>query len=146
MADAAGFDQQTLWALGAQQAVDRHLQGQPLRTTHATAGDFPDRDTLLLVVFAVDADAAEFIHQHRPFLRGRFVLQQMQNSRGFADTEKTGQDVGWNVSQRNHGTSLQAVWCHAQPQKNRQAPVFLCGLRSVNYMLQPATLSFRPMA
>ena len=59
---------------------------------------------------AIDADFTELIDQHSPALARRFAFQQVQDRGGFADTEKSGDDIRghrvYRVGAGDHGCAI----------------------------------------
>ena len=94
MTKAGGFNEQHIGLFPGNQHIQAHLERQAGHAAQAAARHFFHHRALRRQNGAIDADFAKLIHQHGPFFMGRLVLQQVQNGGGFANAQKTGNQVG----------------------------------------------------
>src|SRR5690554_5343615 len=107
VAQPGWLDKQPVRAREADQTVQPYLHRQPGKTAHTAARYFLYRHALVGQKGPVDTDFSKFIHQNRPALAFRFLLQQIEDCRGFTSAEKAKHQVrGDGCRVVCHGLSL----------------------------------------
>jgi len=96
VAQAGGFDQQTVWLCLTQQARQADLERHAVDAAQAAAGDLRQTDTVCFCrqQRGVQADLAELVDQYGPAFVGGLLIEQMADQAGFAGAERAADEMG----------------------------------------------------